>query len=180
MHPLKKRRPVKSPLRWPETVSAPEWQSRMGPPLAGPLFLSAQPGRSARLPGGLRCASSNGAQPLAERTCRSSGDLAFPHLGTAADPPAPRELGSEQVVIRVCRELPVRGPEELIEITPVARHLMRNLLTTVPRGLQSFVATLVRSIFTQPDPESILAQVSSTPQEVPALEPLTSPAKKAG
>ncbi len=37
-------------------------------------------------------------------------------------------------------------------------HLMRNLLTTVPRGLQSFVATLVRSIFTQPDPESVLAQ----------------------
>jgi transposase-like protein len=30
-------------------------------------------------------------------------------------------------------------------------HFMRNLLTTVPRGLQSFVATLVRSIFTQPD-----------------------------
>ncbi|HET7551224.1 MAG TPA: IS256 family transposase [Gemmatimonadaceae bacterium] len=37
-------------------------------------------------------------------------------------------------------------------------HFMRNLLTTVPRGLQSFVATLVRSVFTQPDATSVLAQ----------------------
>jgi len=37
-------------------------------------------------------------------------------------------------------------------------HFMRNLLTHVPRGLQSFVATLVRSIFTQPDAESVRAQ----------------------
>lgn len=37
-------------------------------------------------------------------------------------------------------------------------HFMRNLLSHVPRGMQSFVATFVRSIFTQPDAQSVRAQ----------------------
>ena len=37
-------------------------------------------------------------------------------------------------------------------------HFMRNLLTTVPRSVQSFVATLVRTIFNQPDAESTREQ----------------------
>ena len=35
---------------------------------------------------------------------------------------------------------------------------MRNLLTRVPRTAQSFVATMVRSIFAQPDAESVREQ----------------------
>ena len=35
---------------------------------------------------------------------------------------------------------------------------MRNLLTRVPKSAQSFVATMVRSIFAQPDAESVLEQ----------------------
>jgi transposase-like protein len=35
---------------------------------------------------------------------------------------------------------------------------MRNLLTRVPRSAQSFVATMVRSIFAQPDAETVLEQ----------------------
>ena len=35
---------------------------------------------------------------------------------------------------------------------------MRNLLTRVPRSAQSFVATMVRSIFAQPDSETVLEQ----------------------
>ena len=34
-------------------------------------------------------------------------------------------------------------------------HFMRNLLTRVPKGAQSFVATMVRSIFAQPDIDSV-------------------------
>jgi putative transposase len=34
-------------------------------------------------------------------------------------------------------------------------HFMRNLLTRVPKSAQSFVATMVRSIFAQPDSESV-------------------------
>jgi putative transposase len=34
-------------------------------------------------------------------------------------------------------------------------HFMRNLLTRVPKSAQSFVATMVRSIFAQPDAESV-------------------------
>jgi len=37
-------------------------------------------------------------------------------------------------------------------------HFMRNLLTRVPRSAQSFVATMVRSIFAQPDAETVHEQ----------------------
>jgi putative transposase len=37
-------------------------------------------------------------------------------------------------------------------------HFMRNLLTRVPKSAQSLVATLVRSIFAQPDPASVHEQ----------------------
>ena len=37
-------------------------------------------------------------------------------------------------------------------------HFMRNLLTRVPRSAQGAVATMVRSIFEQPDAEEVLAQ----------------------
>ena len=39
-------------------------------------------------------------------------------------------------------------------------HFMRNLLTRVPKSAQSFVATMVRSIFAQPDAESVHEQQS--------------------
>jgi transposase-like protein len=37
-------------------------------------------------------------------------------------------------------------------------HYMRNLLTKVPKSSQSMVATMVRTIFAQPDPEQVWAQ----------------------
>jgi len=37
-------------------------------------------------------------------------------------------------------------------------HYMRNLLTKVPKTSQSMVATMVRTIFAQPDPDSVWAQ----------------------
>jgi transposase-like protein len=37
-------------------------------------------------------------------------------------------------------------------------HFMRNLLVRVPKSAQAMVATLVRSIFAQPDAESVRAQ----------------------
>jgi transposase-like protein len=37
-------------------------------------------------------------------------------------------------------------------------HFMRNLLTRVPKAAQTFVATMVRSIFAQPDDETVLEQ----------------------
>ena len=37
-------------------------------------------------------------------------------------------------------------------------HYLRNLLTKVPRAAEAMVATTVRSIFAQPDPESVWAQ----------------------
>src|SRR5881296_3535271 len=39
-------------------------------------------------------------------------------------------------------------------------HFMRNLLTRVPKSAQGFVATMVRSIFAQPDADSVLEQHS--------------------
>jgi transposase-like protein len=39
-------------------------------------------------------------------------------------------------------------------------HFMRNLLTRVPKSAQSFVATMVRSIFAQPDAETVHEQHS--------------------
>jgi putative transposase len=39
-------------------------------------------------------------------------------------------------------------------------HFMRNLLTRVPKAAQGLVATLVRSIFAQPDVESVRAQLA--------------------
>src|SRR5438094_4238206 len=37
-------------------------------------------------------------------------------------------------------------------------HAMRNLLTRVPRSAQSFVATMVRTIFAQPDADTVHQQ----------------------
>jgi len=37
-------------------------------------------------------------------------------------------------------------------------HFMRNLLTRVPKATQSFVATMVRSIFAQPDADTVQEQ----------------------
>ena len=37
-------------------------------------------------------------------------------------------------------------------------HYLRNLLTKVPRAAEAMVATMVRTIFAQPDPESVWAQ----------------------
>jgi transposase-like protein len=37
-------------------------------------------------------------------------------------------------------------------------HYLRNLLTRVPRSAEAMVATMVRTIFAQPDPESVWAQ----------------------
>ena len=37
-------------------------------------------------------------------------------------------------------------------------HFMRNLLTRVPKSAQGFVATMVRSIFAQPDSETVSEQ----------------------
>src|SRR5947208_10378261 len=37
-------------------------------------------------------------------------------------------------------------------------HAMRNLLTRVPKSAQSFVATMVRTIFAQPDAETVHEQ----------------------
>ena len=51
-------------------------------------------------------------------------------------------------------------------------HFMRNLLTKVPKIAQPFVATLVRSIFAQPTPGEVaaqLARVVAQLQEKPAL-----------
>jgi len=45
-------------------------------------------------------------------------------------------------------------------------HFMRNLLTRVPKSAQSFVATLVRSIFAQPDAASTKAQHARVVEEL--------------
>ena len=45
-------------------------------------------------------------------------------------------------------------------------HFMRNLLTGVPKRAQSLVATLVRSIFTQPDADTVWQTHSSVVQQL--------------
>lgn len=45
-------------------------------------------------------------------------------------------------------------------------HFMRNLLTRVPKSAQSLVATLVRSIFAQPDADSVWQHHSSVVEQV--------------
>ena len=72
-----------------------------------------------------------------------------------------RGLSGVQLVISDCHE----GLRQAIAATlPGASwqrcrtHFMRNLLTKVPKASQSMVATLVRTIFEQPDAEQVWAQ----------------------
>lgn len=50
-------------------------------------------------------------------------------------------------------------------------HCMRNLLTRVPKATQSFVATIVRTIFAQPDAETVLEQHRRVVDELGARFP---------
>ncbi len=50
-------------------------------------------------------------------------------------------------------------------------HFMRNLLTRVPKAAQAFVATLVRSIFAQPDAASVRAQHARIVEQLAAKFP---------
>ncbi len=50
-------------------------------------------------------------------------------------------------------------------------HAMRNLLTRVPKASQSMVATLVRTIFEQPDSEQVWAQHARVVEQIQALFP---------
>ena len=45
-------------------------------------------------------------------------------------------------------------------------HFMKNLLTRVSKGAQPFVATLVRSIFAQPDQEQVLQQLARVTEQL--------------
>ena len=45
-------------------------------------------------------------------------------------------------------------------------HFMRNLLTKVPKAATGVVASLVRSIFAQPDAESVRAQLTRTIEQL--------------
>jgi len=45
-------------------------------------------------------------------------------------------------------------------------HFVRNLLTRVPKTMQTLVATLVRSIFAQPDAESVRAQLNRVVEQL--------------
>jgi putative transposase len=45
-------------------------------------------------------------------------------------------------------------------------HFLRNLLTRVPKAAQDFVATLVRSIFAQPDAEAVWAQCDRVAEQL--------------
>ena len=50
-------------------------------------------------------------------------------------------------------------------------HFMRNLLTRVPKSAQGFVATLVRTIFAQPDATQVLAQHARVVEQLQARFP---------
>ena len=50
-------------------------------------------------------------------------------------------------------------------------HFMRNLLTRVPKATGPFVATLVRSIFAQPDAEAVMAQFRRVCEQLAAQFP---------
>jgi putative transposase len=50
-------------------------------------------------------------------------------------------------------------------------HFMRNLLTRVPKAAQSFVATVVRSIFAQPDAESVREQLRRVVEQLEVRYP---------
>jgi transposase-like protein len=50
-------------------------------------------------------------------------------------------------------------------------HFMRNLLTRVPKSAQSFVATMVRTIFAQPDAETVYEQHARIVEQLAARFP---------
>jgi transposase-like protein len=50
-------------------------------------------------------------------------------------------------------------------------HFMRNLLTRVPKSAQSFVATMVRTIFAQPDAETVYEQHTRIVEQLAARFP---------
>jgi putative transposase len=50
-------------------------------------------------------------------------------------------------------------------------HFMRNLLTRVPRSAQDFVASVVRTIFAQPDADQVLAQHARVVEQLRARFP---------
>jgi transposase-like protein len=50
-------------------------------------------------------------------------------------------------------------------------HAMRNLLTRVPKAAQSFVATMVRTIFAQPDADTVLEQHARIVEQLAARFP---------
>ncbi len=50
-------------------------------------------------------------------------------------------------------------------------HFLRNLMTRVPKSTQTMVATLVRSIFAQPDEQEVLAQHQRVVEQLPRRFP---------
>src|SRR5690606_35016728 len=50
-------------------------------------------------------------------------------------------------------------------------HYLRNLLTKVPKNAQPWVATMVRTIFDQPDAEAVAAQYSRVVEAIAARFP---------
>src|SRR5262249_36297762 len=82
-----------------------------------------------------------------------------------------RGLSGVQLVISDCHE----GLRQAIAaVIPGASwqrcrtHFMRNLLTKVPKASQSMVATLVRTIFEQPDAEQVWAQHARVVEQLEA------------